>query len=145
MLKKIESLRKQPVSVRDRYAFWIATAFTGVIVTFWVLSVPARIQNLVGADDVQEKTSGSISRTISDMKAAVVGSQVDDVYTEEEVVVQATTTNNNEGIDFNTFFSTSTFSTSSALEKIAKPQKHILIGTSSPVDNSSTTDPIMLQ
>jgi hypothetical protein len=42
MLKKIEALRKQPVEVRNRYAFWIATVVTLIIAVVWASTFPAR-------------------------------------------------------------------------------------------------------
>jgi hypothetical protein len=42
MLDKIEALRKEPVHVRNRYAFWVAFCVTLLIALVWALSLPSR-------------------------------------------------------------------------------------------------------
>ncbi len=43
MLDKIESLRKEPVHVRNRYAFWVAFCVTLIIAIIWGISLPSRL------------------------------------------------------------------------------------------------------
>lgn len=42
MLRKIESLRKEPKEVRNRHAFVIASVITGIITIVWAFQLPAR-------------------------------------------------------------------------------------------------------
>jgi hypothetical protein len=58
MLKQIEALRKQPIHIRNRYAFWIALSTTLVIAFFWGLQLPNKL-SVEGKDTVAEDTSGS--------------------------------------------------------------------------------------
>ncbi len=43
MLKHIESLRKRPKNVRDRYALIIAVLCTGVIALIWATTLPSQL------------------------------------------------------------------------------------------------------
>lgn len=65
MLKKIESLRKQPKHVRNRYAFWIALLVTLVIVTFWTTTLPARFssENTMAEQD----SEGGLSQDLGEI------------------------------------------------------------------------------
>lgn len=64
MIEKIESLRKQPKHIRNRYAFWIAASITGIIVLVWGLTLPARFENLNETAEVSEQSEdpGRISQ-----------------------------------------------------------------------------------
>ena len=45
MLGKIEALRRKPPHVRNRYAFWIASSLTLIIVVVWSSTLPSRFQD----------------------------------------------------------------------------------------------------
>ncbi len=67
MLDKIESLRKQPKHIRNRYAFWIAFSITLFIALIWTLmfSVQLSSKNTVPQEHADE--AGSFSRTLNDI------------------------------------------------------------------------------
>lgn len=66
MLKKIEALRKEPVSVRNRWAFWIALSVTLCIAFFWVSTLPARFAP-VQADETKQDEGASWSETVGSL------------------------------------------------------------------------------
>lgn len=56
LLSKIEDLRTQPVSVRNRYAFLIALTLTLVIVVLWATTLPSRLNNdVIAESDAQQR------------------------------------------------------------------------------------------
>jgi len=57
MLKKIESLRKQPEHVRNRFAFWTALFVTLIIAALWGSTLPARFENTQAAEEEEQGTS----------------------------------------------------------------------------------------
>lgn len=43
MIKRaIRSIRRKPKAVRDQFAFWIAVSVTGVVILFWIVTIPDR-------------------------------------------------------------------------------------------------------
>ena len=121
MISKIESLRKKPKEVRNRYAFWTALCFTMVIAGFWLMSMPARLQVLTGTPQKTE-VQGGVSRWISNTKHMFAGSMeaIDSASTEPlEISVPQ-----EETIDFDTFFSTT------SPQAPQTQEKQVLIGTS---------------
>ncbi|MFT5849811.1 MAG: hypothetical protein ACI9H6_000630 [Patiriisocius sp.] len=135
MLNKIESLRKAPKVVRNRYAFWIATVFTAIVVLFWSVSVPARLAFFtnVTAEDVE--LQGSISRTFSDIRELISGEQQQEVQAELPEVPAS-----DDSLDFDTFFGEDAAPTP-IIEKVdawVPPARTVLIGTSSKKAGTST-------
>jgi len=145
MLKKIEALRKKPVEVRNRYAFWWAFAFTAFVVIIWVSSSSLDVDSFDEALD-QDKIEGSFSRSMSDLKASV--SQRLDTWSlddEENGLETASTTSTSTPdatIDFATFFSTTSTSTPEVgtdIKPIIPLKDHVLIATST--TNTATITP----
>ena len=72
MLKKIEALRKKPKNIRNRYAFWIATIATLVVVVVWGTTLPTRFaqtaENTSTSAGLDEfgNALGEISSNLSD-------------------------------------------------------------------------------
>ena len=139
MLKKIESIRKKPVEVRNRYAFWYALGFTAVIAVFWLASVPAKFSVLtnVEAPIENERVQGGLSRSFSDLRASLSGG----VETFNEIKEEAQTVGGEEDeysevIDFDTFFSSSTL----AEPEVVSSEKQVLIATSAPSIHNSDNE-----
>lgn len=140
MLRKIEALRKKSPEVRNRYAFWIAFAFTAVIAVFWAVSMSSQLEVITGKATESKKTEGSISRTFTNMKAFVSNGlnqvqEIQEVYEDSEEETQASSS---ASIDFNTFFQATTTRPTSTEPVIKKPEKRVLIGTTSPSENMPT-------
>jgi hypothetical protein len=70
MLKKIEALRKQPIEVRNRYAFWIAASVTLVIAVIWGSTLPARFSE---EEPVATETTEPSSSMMDSIKRLFVG------------------------------------------------------------------------
>lgn len=138
MLKKIESIRKKPKEVRNRYAFWYSFGFTAVIAAFWLASVPSQLEGLTSSvpKTEDEKVQGGFSRSWEDLRASISGGidtfnkSKEDTTLQEEGSVQK-----DNIIDFATFFS----STSEPVRKQVSPAKQVLIGTSSPSSLSTSS------
>lgn len=60
MIEKIESLRKKPPHVRNRYAFWIALCLTTLIVIFWATTLPGRFASIESKAANQKDVSREI-------------------------------------------------------------------------------------
>ncbi len=71
MLDKIESLRKQPKHVRNRYAFWIALSITLLIALLWALTISARLSPADKVPQEHADDAGSFSRTLRDITQRV--------------------------------------------------------------------------
>lgn len=130
MLKKIESIRKKPKEVRQRYAFWYAIGFTAFIAVFWVSTLPSQFSFLaeVSTQGEQEQVQGGVSRSFADLRASLMGGV--DAFRkikEEATVLETAAEEDDHAIDFNTFFS----STSPQQNVVVPPIKQVLIGTSS--------------
>jgi hypothetical protein len=131
MLKNIETIRKKPKEVRDRYAFWGAFFITFVIASFWLVSVPSRLSIFTNTQVVEkEKIQGGFSRSFSSLKASLLSGikKSEDIQIEPEIVVP---NDNNDVIDFNTFFASTSTTTDNIAQEIAPVGRNILIGTSS--------------
>jgi hypothetical protein len=138
LLEKIESIRKKPKEVRNRYAFWTAFLITFVIAAVWLASVPARLAGLTNTPLIeQEKVQGGFSRTFSNMKASLMEGFTPSENLQEKVPDVSTNIERKDTIDFDTFFTAS--STPAVTEKV-KLGKEVLIGTSSKIDLVSTED-----
>lgn len=78
MLKKIESLRKKPRHVRNRYAFWTALIFTLILGVVWGTTLPARFtyttenatnpESLGDFNDALGGISTNLSETLSTIR-----------------------------------------------------------------------------
>lgn len=147
MLKKIESIRKKPKEVRNRYAFWVALGCTALVSVFWLTGISSRFETVSkgAADDIE--VQGGISRSISDMKASVSeGVEALNVFKSGIDKVDADTQevkDDAQEIDFDTFF----IETESLPDEIEVPerQNHVLIGTTSGKKNTSTEGEFMIQ
>lgn len=71
MLDKIESLRKQPKHIRNRYAFWIALSISLLIALVWALTISARLSPKDTVPQEHADDAGSFSRTLSDITQRV--------------------------------------------------------------------------
>jgi hypothetical protein len=141
MLKKIEAIRKRPIEVRKRYAFWSALAFTTVVAFFWIMSIPSRLEVLTSGPQVETQTQGGVARSFTDLRASIsdgLGNlqQIKQEVIESEAVPTAAPSQNENTINFDTFFSTST------IEEAIVPTRprEVLIATSSPVKTDSTEE-----
>lgn len=77
MLRKIEELRTRPKAVRNRYAFLIATGFTGIVIVFWGLGLRVELQSLAPGNnaaptDSQQSASGIMS-TFNNLRTTWLG------------------------------------------------------------------------
>ena len=70
MLKKIEALRKEPVHVRNRWAFWIALSVTLCIAFFWVSTLPARFIAPQTTSETEKEGDTSWRETVGSLKAS---------------------------------------------------------------------------
>jgi len=148
MLKKIESIRKKPPEVRNRYAFGVAFAFTFVVVTFWLVSMPARFNSFTTAWDTstQKEVVGGFSQSFASVKASVI--QGIQQLKENTPDTANEKTNDNarkpdiQEEDVSSFTFTDLVSSSSQKRKQnrANDGKKILIATSSKVLSTSSVD-----
>lgn len=137
MLKKIESIRKRPIEVRNRYAFWSALGFTTVIALFWLMSIPSRLDTLTAGPHEEIKIQGGISRSFADLRASISnGVETFNQIKEESSVPEAVPVQNDSVLNFDTFFSTS----SSKNEVTPTKSKQVLIGTTSRATPGSTRE-----
>ena len=105
MLSKIESLRKQPKHIRNRYAFWIALGTTLCIAVVWLTTVPNRFANIQHIQ-TQQETRGNFARVFSDLKQTISDAVGNFATSTEDAAVPAQEAPVNT-IDFSTFFATS--------------------------------------
>lgn len=83
----LDRQRKKPKVVRQQYAFWGAVGITGVIATFWLMSLPAHFAQLSGGQSEEfEKQRGAFGKFWDDAKGTVAAvmearKNVDDVAT----------------------------------------------------------------
>lgn len=59
LIRLISSVRKKPKHVRDQFAFWTAIIFTSLVVCFWVIGLPGRVNSNFVVED--EKSKGVFS------------------------------------------------------------------------------------
>jgi len=109
MLRKIEALRKEPKSVRNRYAFGFAMAATLVVAFVWMLSLPSRFDNVSVASESAERGSDSIGdfkETLSEIGNILSGS-LNEIQTQagllESAPINATSSNS---MSTSSFFAT---------------------------------------
>lgn len=67
ILKKIESLREQPKSVRNQYAFWIALSVSLIITLVWVATIPSRFLPAEVATSSQHDGISNFAQNIKDI------------------------------------------------------------------------------
>ena len=85
LLEKIEALRKQPKSVRDRYAFGVATGVTALVAVIWMVSLPARLGNSEGGTVVRNPDEPSLTEQLSELRN-FVGDSIDSVQAQAELL-----------------------------------------------------------
>lgn len=128
MLRKIESLRKQPKQVRNRYAFWVALSVTAVITLVWVITLPDKISDFeVGVSDDTRNELSTFANVINDIKGNVVESFADLRDAGEEV---ATTTPSSTTQDFSVLLK-------ATRTEETRVQQEVLIGTTSSASSTS--------
>jgi len=73
MIKKtIGKLRRQPKSVREGVAFWVASGFAFVVFSVWILNMPARFANMTLVSSDETKESESFFDELKNQAASVV-------------------------------------------------------------------------
>jgi len=130
MLKKIESIRKKPVEVRNRYAFWSALGFTAVIAIFWLVSIPSKLTIFTQVSQEEIEVQGGVSRSFSELRASI--SEGFDTFKQirkDTSVLEKSVSEDGDDIDFSSFFSTTTIKIEE--DTAVVPVKQVLIGTSS--------------
>ena len=85
MLHKIESLRKEPKSVRNRYAFGIALSVTMLVVIVWGISLPSRIENVVQVKEKSKSDEPSLVDQLSELKN-FVDDNLEDIKSSAEII-----------------------------------------------------------
>lgn len=68
LLRKIEEIRKQPKSVRDRYALSVALAVTSFLAVVWLISLPARFNDAPELTANIDDEAGGFSRALEDVQ-----------------------------------------------------------------------------
>ena len=141
MLKKIESLRKRPKHVRNQYAFYGAVLVTGIIIVFWVVSIPAKFQQVEVVQDDSD-SDGGFARAFQDLKSNFA-TVVETTKTEVIDTISVATSTEEAGadtrytIDIEAMFATTTPVTTSSApilgteSNVSVENRHILIATSS--------------
>jgi hypothetical protein len=77
LLKKIESLRKQPKHIRNRYAFGTAATVTLIIALVWSVSLPGRFYGQSTTNNTDSDGSEKISETFSNLSNTISESMGD--------------------------------------------------------------------
>lgn len=146
MLKKIESLRQQPKSVRDRYAFFTALGVTFLIAAVWAVSLPSRYASIAEVTSELPKSEevGNFARVFGDIKsqlqASIASVKNTPVPGNEESEAEETTVSANSAYEIDIagmFTATSTTNTSTSTGSSPTP-KVILIATTTDRSASST-------
>ncbi len=101
MLQKIESLRKKPKHIRNRYAFGVAASITLIVALVWGVSLPSRFseQSSVATKKSAEQTT-AFTDELSEM-AALISTGINQIKTQAEIVgsgVGSTTETGGEGV-----------------------------------------------
>lgn len=93
LLSKIESLRKQPKSVRNRFAFIFALSSTLIVASIWAISLPSRVnfEPEVVAKDKNAPTIPTVTEQLSQMRNLVEDS-LEDIRTQAGLIDFASTT-----------------------------------------------------
>jgi len=68
LFKILDKIRTKPRQVRDQYAFGIAFTFTAVLVGIWMLSLPARLDNVSDVVSGEEANTTPFSGLITQIK-----------------------------------------------------------------------------
>lgn len=51
IFQALDRIRRHPRAVRERYAFFLAAGFVGVVAILWSFSLPGRFSNILSATD----------------------------------------------------------------------------------------------
>ena len=135
MLQKIESIRKKPKEVRQRYAFWGAFGFTGIIVVFWLVSLPSQLNFVLDVPSEEtQRVQGGFARSFAGLRASISSvmdkGEKGEVVPEAVVPVSTAASGTAQTLDFESFFSTTSPVVQAKSEQSA-PVNHVLIGTTS--------------
>lgn len=86
LLTKIEALRKEPRSVRNRYAFIIALSSTLVIALIWGISLPSRFGEVTSdASSDDDSPTSELANQFYELKG-LIGDSVDTIKTQAELI-----------------------------------------------------------
>jgi len=109
MLRKIESLRKQPKEVRNRHAFVIASIITAVIALVWVLHLPSQFadEEKVAREAAKDQPKSSFVQGFVDLYGQAKNS-ISNTFSSSELESEETTQAPiAEEIDFRTLLESS--------------------------------------
>lgn len=132
MLRYIESLRKSPLHARNRYSAYGAIGITGIIMMFWLVSLPSKFA--ATPVDTDNDSSGGIARALEDVKAqlAQVGGVFEDSKDNLETI--ATTSSDSSGeyeLDMEAVFNANNSTSSPVSDTPSVSSRTVLIATTS--------------
>ncbi len=148
MRRLIENIRQKPKRIKDQYAFYGATAITGIIAIIWAISVPAGFEkNNESQDMVDENNRPAFSTFFGQMKDQFAGlrtsldelaSSTEEFVADQEQEVDAAPTSSENSLE--DIVQESIHATSSkTLEQQPEKElvKYVRIGTTSASNTTS--------